>query len=85
MNYVNLEVQPKETESAIKNRLKDFLTELKRFKFVTTLRSIKENISTSYFSSISLSLIIKDSDIDDVFQSLYKLLTQVVYDKQWKT
>ena len=84
MNYVNLEVQPKETESAIKNRLKDFLTELKRFKFLTTLGSIKENISTSCFSS-KTEIIIKDSDIDDVFQSLYKLLNQVVYDKQWKT
>ena len=84
MNYVNLEVQPKETESAIKNRLKDFLTDLKRFKFVTTLGSIKENISNSYFSS-KTEIIIKDSDIDDVFESLYKLLNQVVYDKQWKT
>ena len=33
----NPELQLKDTESAIKNKLIDFLTELNGFKFVTTL------------------------------------------------
>ena len=35
--YVNPEPQLKNTESAIKNKLKDLLSELRGFKFVNTL------------------------------------------------
>ena len=37
LNSFNPELQLKDTESAIKNKLKNILTELKGFKFVTTL------------------------------------------------
>ena len=35
--FFNLKLQLKDTESAIKNKLTHFLSELKRFKFVTIL------------------------------------------------
>ena len=37
MNFFNPELQFKDTESVIKNKLKQLLAELKGFKFVTTL------------------------------------------------
>ena len=37
LHYFNLELQLKDTESAIKNKLKKSLTELRGLKFVTTL------------------------------------------------
>ena len=37
LNYFNPELQLKNTESGIKNKLKDLLSELRGFKFVTTL------------------------------------------------
>ena len=37
LNYFIPDLQLKDTESAIKNKLKGLLTELKGFKFVTTL------------------------------------------------
>ena len=37
LNSFNLKLQPKDTKSLIRNKLKDLLTELKGFKFVTTL------------------------------------------------
>ena len=36
LNSFNSRLQPKDTESAIKNKLKKLLTELRGFKFVTT-------------------------------------------------
>ena len=39
LNSFNPELQPSDTECAIKNKLKDILIELKGFKFVTTLVS----------------------------------------------
>ena len=37
LNYFNPELQLKDTESAIKSKLIELLTQLKGFKFVTTL------------------------------------------------
>ena len=37
LNPFNLELQLKDTESAIKNKLINFLSELREFKFVTIL------------------------------------------------
>ena len=37
LNSFNLELQLKNTESEIRDKLKDLLTELRGFKFVTTL------------------------------------------------
>ena len=72
LNY-NLE----DTESAIKNKLKNLLTELRGFKFVTTLvlvHQIESDDKTKYdtFHSYSKAeIIINERDIDDVFESIY--------------
>ena len=72
------ELQLKNTESAIKNKLIDLLSELRGFKFVKTLvlvfKKIESNDETKY-SSFCLNLkaeaVINESDIDDVLGSIY--------------
>ena len=73
----NPELQLKDSESAIKNRL-TLLTELTEFKFMTTLvlvtRKIESDDKTKYdtfYSHSKAEIIINKSDIDDVFQSIY--------------
>ena len=73
----NPELQLKDSESAIKNRL-TILTELTEFKFMTTLvlvtRKIESDDKTKYdtfYSHSKAEIIINKSDIDDVFQSIY--------------
>ena len=46
LNYFNPDLQLKDTESAIKNKLKGLLTELKGFKFVTTLVLVFKKIES---------------------------------------
>ena len=48
LNSFNLEQQLKDTESAIKNKLADLLTQLKGFKFVTTLVLVFKKIENDY-------------------------------------
>ena len=71
-------MQLKDTVSAVKSKLMDLLSELKGFKFVTTLALVFKKIEnedktkhdTSY-SSLKAEIIINESGIDDVFQSIY--------------
>ena len=44
INYFNPELQTKDTESAIKNKLERLLTKLKGFKFVRTLVLVVKKI-----------------------------------------
>ena len=46
LNFFNLELQLKDTESAIRNKLKKLLTEIKEFKFVTTLLLVLKKIES---------------------------------------
>ena len=50
----NLELQPKESESAIKNKLNKLLSELRGFKFVKTLvlvlKKIESKDKTEYYN-----------------------------------
>ena len=77
LNSFNPELQLKGTESAIKNKLKKSLTELRRFKFSTlvlVLKKIKSNDKTKYetfYSNSKAEIIVNESDIDDVFKSIY--------------
>ena len=79
LNSFNPELQLKDTESAIKNKLKNILTELKGFKFVTTLalkfkKKIENDDKTKYdtfYSHSKAETIINETDIDDVFKSIY--------------
>ena len=62
----------------MKSKLIELLTHLKGFKFVTTLvllfKKIESEDRTKYnnfCSSSKAEIIINESDIDDVFQSIY--------------
>ena len=46
LNFFNPELQIKDTESAIKSKLIDFLSKLKGFKFVTTLVLVFKKIES---------------------------------------
>ena len=80
LNSFNPELQLKDTESAIKSKLIELLTQLKGFKFVTTLvlvfKKIESKDKTKYdnFYSSSKAEIINESEIDDVFQPIYTAL-----------
>ena len=78
LNYFNSELQLKDAEFTIKNKLIDSLSELRGFKFVTTLvlefKKIEINNKTKY-SSFCLNsksdAIINESNIDDALESIY--------------
>ena len=72
LNYFKHELQLKDTESAIKSKLIDLLSELKGFKFVTTfvlvVKKIESEDKTKYdnfYSSSKTEIIINESDIDN--------------------
>ena len=78
LNSFNPELQLKDTESTIKIKLIELLTQLKVFKFVTTLALVFKKIESknktkynTFYSSSEAEVIINESDIDDVFQSIY--------------
>ena len=78
LNSLNPKLQLKSTESAIKIKLIEILTELKDFKFVTTLVLVFKKIENkdktkleNFYSNSKAEIIINESDIDNVFQSFY--------------
>ena len=78
LNYFNPELQLKDTKSTIKRKLIELLTQSKGFKFVTTLvlvfKKTESKDKTNYgnfYSNSKVEIIINESDIDDVFQSIY--------------
>ena len=78
MNSFNPELQLKDTESAIKGKLIELLSQLRGFKFVTTLvlvfKKIESKDKTKYdnfYSSSKAEIIINESDIDNVFKSIH--------------
>ena len=78
LNCFNPELQLKDTESAIKNKPIDLFSELKGFKFVTALvlefKMIETGDKTKYdnfYLNSKAKTIINESDIDDVFESIY--------------
>ena len=78
LNSYNPELQLKDTESAIKNKLKQLMTELRGFKFVTTLvlvfKKVESEDKTKYgtfYSNSKAEIIINESDINDMFKSIY--------------
>ena len=81
--WINPKIKLKDTESEIKNRLINLLSELRGSKFVTTLVLELENdnetkCSTSYSNS-KAEKVINESDIDDIFESIY---TTIISDIQ---
>ena len=78
LKELQLQLHLKGTEFAIKNKLKKLLTELREFKFVTTLvlvfKKVEVDDKTKYdtfYSNSKAELIINESDSGDVFQSIY--------------
>ena len=73
-------MQVKDTGSVIKNKLKKLLSELRGSKFVTTLVLMfkkiegKKNTWTFLFK-LKSKIIINESDIDDVLESIYSKIT----------
>ena len=78
LNSFNSEIQLKDTQSTIKSKLIELMTQLLGFKFVATLVLVLKNIECedktkydSFYSSSKAKIIVDESDIDDVFQSIY--------------
>ena len=81
MNSFNPELQLKDTESAVRNLLKDLLTELRDFNLVVILvlqfKKIERDEETKYstfYSSSKVETVINESDIDDAFESIYNTI-----------
>ena len=77
LNSFNPELQLKDTESEIKSKLIDLLTQSKSFKFVTTLflvfKKIEGKDKTKYdtfYSHSKAKIIINGSNIVGVFKSI---------------
>ena len=71
----------KDTESVIKSKLIELLTQLKRFTFMTTLALVLKKMESkdkkkydNFYLSSKAEIIINVRDIDDVFQSIYALV-----------
>ena len=78
LNSINPGLQLKDIESTIKCKVIDLLAQLKGFKFVTILVLVFEKIESedktkydTFYSNSKTEIIIYESDIDDVFQSIY--------------
>ena len=78
LNYFNAGLQLKNIDSAMRNKLKNLLTELQGLEFVTTLvlefQKIKSDDETKYstFSSaLKAETSTNKSDIHHVFESIY--------------
>ena len=78
MNSFNHKLQLKNTEYAIRNKLTDLLSELRGFKFVTTLviefKKIESDDAvkyTTFYSNSKAKATINDNVIDDLFESIY--------------
>ena len=78
LNSFNPELQLKDTKSTIKRKLIELLTQSKGFKFVTTLVLVFKKTESkdkanygNFYSNSKVEIIINESDIDDVFQSIY--------------
>ena len=78
MNAFNPELQRKDTESVIKNKLIGLLFKFTGFKFVRTLflefKKVGNDDDTKYaafYLSSNTEIITNESDIDDIFESIY--------------
>ena len=84
--FFNPEPELKDTESAIKSKLIELLTQLIDFKFGITLvlvfKKIESKDKTNYdtfYSSSKAEIIINENDTDDLLKSIY---TKIIINKQ---
>ena len=78
LNSPNSEIQLQDTEYTTKSKLIDLLSELTGFKLVTTLVLLFKKIASedktkhdNFYSSSKAEIIINESGIDDVSESVY--------------
>ena len=83
---INLEQQLKDTESATERKLKQLLSELRGFKLVTTPALVLKNIESedktkydTFYLHSKAERIINESDIDDVFKSIYTTIISNIH------
>ena len=83
---INPEQQLKDTESATERKLKQLLSELRGFKLVTTPALVLKNIESedktkydTFYSHSKAERIINESDIDDVFKSIYTTIISNIH------
>ena len=81
LNPFNPELELKDTKSTVKNNLLDLLFEFRGFKFVKTLvlefKKIGSNDEAKcsiFYSNSKVEPSINESDIDDVFESVYIMI-----------
>ena len=81
LNSVNPELKFKDPESAIENKLKKSLTELRGFKFMATLVLVLKKIESEdktksdiFYTHSKPEAIINESDINDVFNLYYSYM-----------
>ena len=86
MIYFNPELQLKVTESAIKNKLIDLLSEFKGFKCVLRIvlefkkrQSDDKALYSTFYSNSKPETIINENDIGDVFESIYSTIIYQTY------
>ena len=94
LNSFNPELQLKDTESAIKSKLIELLTQLEGFKFVTTLvlvfKKIESEDKTKYdkfYSSSKAEIIVSERDFDDPFHSFFTTIMtniQIFFRKRFR-
>ena len=78
LNSLNSKIQLQDTEYTTKSKLIDLLSELTGFKLVTTLVLLFKKIASedktkhdNFYSSSKAEIIINESGIDDVSESVY--------------
>ena len=82
LNSFNPDLKLKDTESAIKSKLTEFLTRLRDFKFVTTLVLVFQKIGSkdktkyNFYSTSKAETIINEIDIENVFKSVYTTIIE---------
>ena len=75
LNSLNSELQLKNTESVIKNKLKDLTALVMEFKKIESDDATKYN---TFYSNSKAETIINESDIDNVFESIYcKIISNI--------
>ena len=83
VNSFNPELQLKDIESTIESKLIELLTQLKGFKFVTTLVLMFKKIESkdkikyeNFYSSSKAEMIINDNGIDGAFKSIFATIIE---------
>ena len=72
LSSFNPKLKLQDTESTIKNKLIDLLSELKGFKFVTTyIYKLIRTLYRTFYSNSKAETIIDESNIEDVFESVF--------------